>query len=80
MTISVYEAKTNLSRLLDRAEAGEEVIITRHGRPVARLVSMREASKRPRKLGVLAGRIRMRDDFDAPLPAEVLAAFEGEPS
>ncbi|MEX2556671.1 MAG: type II toxin-antitoxin system Phd/YefM family antitoxin [Actinomycetota bacterium] len=74
--INVYEAKTHLSRLLDRAEGGEEIIITRHGRPVARLGPITE-KPRARKLGRLRGRIRMSQDFDAPLPDEILDAFEG---
>jgi prevent-host-death family protein len=74
--VSVYEAKTNLSRLIDRASAGEEVVITRHGRPVARLGRVPER-RTPRKLGRLRGRIRMSADFDAPLPDDLLAAFEG---
>ena len=74
--VNVYEAKTHLSRLLDRAAGGEEIVITRHGRPVARLGPIRD---RPpaRKLGQMRGRIRMRSDFDAPLPEEILDAFEG---
>jgi prevent-host-death family protein len=74
--VNVYEAKTHLSRLLDRAEGGEEIVITRHGRPVARLGPLRE-QPRTRKLGRLRGRIRMSEDFDAPLPDELLEAFEG---
>ncbi|MGH2785549.1 MAG: type II toxin-antitoxin system Phd/YefM family antitoxin [Actinomycetota bacterium] len=74
--VNVYEAKTHLSRLLDRAAEGEEIVITRHGRPVARLGPIRGQMK-SRKLGSMRGRIRMSDDFDAPLPEEILAAFEG---
>ena len=77
MNVSVYDAKTNLSRLLDRAASGEEVVITRNGRPVARLVAAAPARK-PRKLGLLKGRIRVSKDFDAPLPDDVLDAFEGK--
>lgn len=73
--VSVYEAKTQLSKLLDRAAAGEEVVITRNGRPVARLVSARRRTS-PRKLGALRGKITVPDDFDAPLPDDVLDAFE----
>jgi len=76
MNVSVYAAKTNLSKLLDEVERGEEVVITRHGRPVAKLVAAVPARK-PRKLGTLKGRIRIKKDFDAPLPDELLAAFEG---
>ena len=74
--MSVYAAKTHLSRLLDRAAKGEEVVITRNGRPIARLVPV-AALRAPRKLGGLRGRIRIADDFDAPLPDELLDAFEG---
>jgi prevent-host-death family protein len=77
MEVSVYTAKAQLSRLLDRAAEGEEIVITRHGRPVARLVPA-VASRRPRELGRLRGRIRVAADFDAPLPAELLDAFEGK--
>jgi len=72
---NVHDAKTHFSRLLDRVAQGEEVIIAKSGRPVAKLV--RVASK-PRKPGRLKGRIRISPDFDEPLPAEVLAAFRGE--
>ncbi len=74
--INVYQAKTHLSRLIDRAEAGEEILITRHGRPVARLVPAHGRSQ-PRTLARLKGRIRVGRDFDAPLPADMLEAFEG---
>ena len=77
MNVSVYDAKTNLSRLLDRAANGEEIVITRNGRPVAKLVPATPVRK-PRKLGVLKGRIRVGKAFDAPLPADVLDAFEGK--
>ena len=77
MEVNVYAAKTQLSRLLDRAAKGEEIVITRHGRPVAKLVAV-EADSRPRKLGLLRGRIRVATDFDAPLPAEALIGFEGD--
>jgi prevent-host-death family protein len=76
MEVNVYAAKTHLSRLIDQANAGEEVVITRHGRPVARLVA---AGGRPkRKLGTLKGKgYWVADDFDAPLPDELLDLFEG---
>ncbi len=77
--VSVYAAKAHLSRLLQRAASGEEIVITRHGRPVAKLVSV-EGKKAPRKLGLLQGRIRVAKDFDAPLPAEILRAFEDDRS
>jgi len=74
--VSVYAAKTHLSRLLDRAARGEEIVITRNGKPVARLVPV-EQRRAPRKLGALRGKIRVAADFDAPLPKEILALFEG---
>jgi prevent-host-death family protein len=77
MEVSVYAAKTQLSRLLDRAAKGEEIVITRHGRPVAKLVSAGPGGQ-PRRLGRLRGRIRVGSDFDAPRPEDVLNAFEGK--
>jgi prevent-host-death family protein len=63
--VSVYEAKTHLSRLLDAVEAGEEVVITRNGQPVARLV---QAVQKPlRRFGTMPGAATIADDFDAPL-------------
>ncbi len=76
MNVNVYAAKTQLSRLIDLAMAGQEVVITRHGRPVAKLVSA-VAMNEPRKLGLLRGRIRIGKDFDAPLPDRLLESFEG---
>jgi len=72
--VGVHEAKTHLSRLLLRVAAGEEVVIARGGRPVARLVPIVEP--RQRDLGRDRGLFEVPDDFDAPLPAEVLAGFE----
>ncbi len=76
MNVNVYAAKTQLSRLIDLAMAGQEIVITRHGRPVARLIGA-EALAAPRKLGLLRGRIRIGEDFDAPLPEALLQSFEG---
>jgi prevent-host-death family protein len=75
-TVSIYEAKTRLSHLVDRALRGDQIVITRHGRPVARLVPARPPRK-PRRLGALRGKIRVAPDFDAPLPNDLLALFEG---
>jgi prevent-host-death family protein len=75
--INVYQAKTKLSEMIDRAAAGEEIVISRHGRPVARLVAYGAPAGKRRKLGVLAGKGWMADDFDGPLPEDVLADFEG---
>lgn len=74
-SVNVYEAKTHLSQLLDRAAAGEEIIIARAGRPVARLVALAESS--PRMPGGWRGRVSMTADFDE-LPTEIDAAFRGE--
>jgi len=76
MEVSVYVAKTQLSALIDRAQQGEDIIITRHGRPVARLGPI-EVRQKPRPLGLLAGKLRVDFDFDDPLPEDLLAAFEG---
>ena len=74
--VSIYDAKTHFSRLVERVEAGEEVVITRSGRPVARLVPLRP--KVTRTPGRWRGRMKIAPDFDAPLPPSVLAAFEGD--
>ena len=71
---NLYDAKTNLSQLVDRAEAGEEIIIAKNGVPLARLVPL-EAQPILRTPGGWEGRVQIADDFDAPLPAELLAAF-----
>ena len=76
-TVSLYEAKTHLSRLVDRASAGEEIIIAKSGRPRARLVPMEEA--RPLRVpGKGRGRWNLGKCFDEPLPDAILADFEGE--
>jgi len=76
-SVNVYEAKTHLSQLLDRAAAGEEIVIARAGRPVARLVALAEPSPRRRVPGGWQGRVSMAPDFDD-LPADIEAAFRGE--
>lgn len=75
-SINIHAAKTQLSRLIDEAAAGREIVIARAGRPVARLVPL-EAMPARRLLGGLAGRLKVPADFDAPLPDNLLAAFEG---
>jgi prevent-host-death family protein len=74
--VNVHEAKTNLSRLLQRVAAGEEVVIARAGVPVARLVPVKPSGSR-RTLGEDEGRGWVAEDFDAPLPADMAEAFEG---
>jgi prevent-host-death family protein len=76
MHVNVYAAKTHLSRLIDQVNAGEEIVITRHGRPVARLIPAGAAPPK-RKLGTLKGKVWIADDFDAPLPDDLLDLFEG---
>ena len=76
LTVNVHEAKSQLSKLLEAVEAGQEVTIARAGRPVARLVGL--ASRQPpRRLGTMAGQLNIPEDFDDPLPASVLAQFRG---
>ncbi|MGH7567027.1 MAG: type II toxin-antitoxin system Phd/YefM family antitoxin [Gemmatimonadota bacterium] len=74
IVVNVHEAKTHLSRLLRRVAAGEEIIIARSGEPVARLVPIQEGRKR--RLGTDRGAFQVPEDFNAPLPDEILAAFE----
>jgi prevent-host-death family protein len=71
--VGVHEAKTHLSRLLERVASGEEIAIARRGEVVARLVPI--GSRITRRLGMDEGRFAVPDDFDAPLPDDVLAAF-----
>jgi prevent-host-death family protein len=78
-SVNVYEAKTHLSQLLDRAAAGEEIVIARAGRPVARLVPLSEVSARRRTPGAWRGKVSIADDFDE-LPADLKAVFRGERS
>jgi prevent-host-death family protein len=76
-TLNIYEAKTQLSRIVDRAAAGEDIVISRNGKPVARLCRLDEVP-RTIKFGLLKGRIEVTPDFDAPLPDDVQAGFEGQ--
>jgi prevent-host-death family protein len=77
MEVNVHEAKTHLSRLLRRVEAGEEITISRAGIPVAKMTAVISASGR-RPLGALEGQIQIDEDFDSPLPDDLLAMFYGE--
>ncbi len=78
MTVNIFEAKTQLSKLIQMAENGEDVVIARAGKPVVRLTKL-ESAKRPIRFGLLKGKIHVADDFDAPLPPEILAEFEDGP-
>lgn len=73
-TLNIHAAKTHLSALVEEVAAGEEIVIAKAGRPVARLVPLDKPSF-GRALGALKGRIHAHDDFDAPLPDDVLKAF-----
>jgi len=73
--INIHEAKTHLSKIVDEVAAGAEVIIAKAGKPMARLCPI-HAPVKPKKLGLLKGRIKVPDDFNAPLDDEVIAAFE----
>jgi len=75
-TVNIHEAKTQLSRLIERVIAGEEVVIAKAGRPVARLVPAK-TSRKPRKPGRMKGKIKFDDAFFEPLPEEELRRWEG---
>jgi prevent-host-death family protein len=75
-TVNIYEAKTRLSQLVEEAASGQDVVIARAGRPVARLTRLATRTRK-RRLGVLDGRFRVPDDFNRSLPEEVLRAIEG---
>lgn len=72
--VNLYQAKTNLSALVDQAASGQETIIAKAGKPLAMLVAYHPQPEK-RQLGRLAGQITVRDDFDAPLPADIQAGF-----
>lgn len=74
--VNIHEAKTHFSRLVDEAAAGEEIIIAKAGVPAARLGPIVQ-NKPTRRFGVLKGKIVVADDFDLPLPDDVIADFEG---
>lgn len=76
VVVNIQDAKTQLSRLVDRAAEGEEVVVARNGRPVARLVAL-ESPQPTRRGGWARGEIVIGPDFDAPLPDDVRRAFEG---
>ena len=73
--INIHEAKTQLSRIVEEVAAGAEVIIAKAGKPMARLSSLAPARRR-KKLGLLKGKLKISEDFNAPLAPELLAQFE----
>ncbi len=76
MAVNIYDAKTQLSKLVDQAAAGKDVVIARGGKPVARITRL-DVPKRKVKFGVLKGKIKVAADFDAALPDELVRQFEG---
>lgn len=74
--VNIHEARTQLSKLVDRAAGGKDVIISRRGKPVARLTALANPVRKVR-FGMLKGRVRVARDFDAPLPHDGLEGFEG---
>ena len=75
--INIHEAKTHLSRLVEQAASGREFVIAKAGKPLARLVPLATPVK-TKKLGLLKGKIKVPDNFNAPLDAAILALFERE--
>ena len=75
-TVNIYDAKTRLSQLVDRAAGGEDVVVSRNGKPLVRITQLIEPKRRVR-FGLLKGKLRIAPDFDTPLPDEILAGFEG---
>lgn len=77
-SVNIHEAKTHLSRFVDLAAAGEEIIIARAGKPVARLVALQAPEHAPRKLGLGKGHFTLPKDFDALAANEIRTMFEGD--
>jgi prevent-host-death family protein len=75
--VNIHTAKTHLSRLINEVAAGEEIVIAKAGKPVARLLPY-APQREPRQPDLLKGKIWIADDFDDPLPEEIMAAFRGE--
>ena len=76
-TVNIHEAKTQFSKLIKAVAKGEEIIIAKAGKPAARLVPV-DSTPTIRKPGAMKGKLRIAEDFDAPLPEEIQAAFEGK--
>ncbi len=77
-TTNIHEAKTHLSRLIERAESGEDIIIARAGKPVVRMIAYKEEKVPKRTPGSCKGKIEIGPDFDDELPESIAAAFRGE--
>lgn len=74
-TVNIHAAKTHLSSLVEEAAAGEEIIIAKAGKPVARLVPLEKKKGIENTLGIWKDKVWISDDFDAPLPPEILRSF-----
>lgn len=75
--VNIHEAKTHFSKLVDKAMKGEEIIIGKSGTAVVKLIAIRNT--KPKRIpGALKGQIKISEDFDAPLPADILKEFEGK--
>ncbi|MGZ0019763.1 type II toxin-antitoxin system Phd/YefM family antitoxin [Nitrosomonas sp. wSCUT-2] len=82
LTVNIHEAKLHLSRLIEKVAAGEEIIIAKAGKPIAKLVPLHSAPS-ARSLGIFQGKLKIPGDFDAALPGEVVLQFQSgaiEPS
>ncbi|MDO8894547.1 type II toxin-antitoxin system Phd/YefM family antitoxin [Nitrosomonas sp.] len=77
LTINIHEAKTHFSRFIEKAAAGEEIIIAKAGKPIAKLVPLHSLSS-PRSLGIFKGQLNVPEDFDAALPEDVAMQFQSE--
>lgn len=75
-TVNIYDAKTRLSQLVDLAASGQDVVVSRNGKPLVRITRL-EVPRPQVRFGVLKGKVVVADDFDAPLPDEVVTGFEG---
>lgn len=75
--VNIYDAKTRFSELVEKAAAGDDVVVSRNGKPVARITRLEGGEKQRIKFGTLKGKIKLSADFDAPLPNEIMAEFEG---
>jgi len=78
MKIGIHEAKTKLSKLIPAVLSGEEVIITKSGHPMVKLVPVQESGGK-RQLGIYSGKLKFHEDFDKPLPEDILSDFWPEP-
>lgn len=76
-TVNIHEAKTHLSRFVDQAAAGEEILIARAGKPIARLVALTEADHKPRTLGMGKGKFTLPNDFSSLYDETIQSMFEG---